>query len=324
MSRLALVADLGGTNVRFALADADRTGLLRPESIRRFRVSDFPSLSMAALHYRAELEVWPRHALFAVAGRVEREQVAITNHPWHIEIEATRRHLELERLDVLNDFAVLGRALPLLDDDDLRAIGPALPDWTGEGDRCCAVLGPGTGLGVGALLRRRRALLALPSEGGHVGFAPTDALQIELLQRLRGRFGRVSTERLISGPGLANVHQALVEIAGMRATLLSPAAITAGARDDDALCRQSVAVCLDLLADFAGDLVLAFGAWDGAYLAGGLVRELWPWLSPERFRQRFEAKGRFTETMTRVPLAAIVHPEAGLFACAALALAAGE
>ncbi len=320
MNGASLVADLGGTNVRFALADAGTPGFLHEDSIRRFRVDEFSSMAEAALHYRREIGERPRHGVFAVAGRVERDHVQITNHPWSIEISSVRTHLDMDRLDVLNDFAALGHALPHLRVGDLQAVGGRNIDWQGEDDRCCVVLGPGTGLGVAAVLRRDGRLHAIASEGGHVAFAPGDDIERDVAGRLLARFGRVSVERLLSGPGLVNAHRALREIAGLEPEPLSPEAIASKADDGDASSRRAMELCRNVLAGFAGDMVLAYGAWDGAYLAGGLAQALLPWLHEPGFRERFQAKGRFASAMERVPTSLIQHPEAGLFAAATVAV----
>lgn len=320
MNGALLVADLGGTNVRFALADAGTPGFLREDSIRRFRVDQFGSMAEAALHYRGQVGERPRHGVFAVAGRVERDRVQITNHPWSIEISSVRTHLEMDRLDVLNDFAALGHALPHLRTADLRAIGGRNVDWHDQDDCCCVVLGPGTGLGVAAVLRRDGRLHAVASEGGHVAFAPGDEIEREVAGRLLTRFGRVSVERLLSGPGLVNVHQALCEIAGLESAPLSPEAIASRADGGDMTCRHAMEVCRNVLAGFAGDMVLAYGAWEGVYLAGGLAQALLPWLHAPGFRARFQAKGRFAGAMEQVPTSLIQHPEAGLFAAATVAV----
>ena len=321
---LALVADLGGTNIRFALADPDASMPLCNDSVRRFRVTDFASLTDAAASYLSELGARPRQAVFAVAGRVGHDSAQITNHSWRISIDATRLQLGLERLRLVNDFEALSLALPLLAEADLCPLGPNPVVATAHGQsRTCVVLGPGTGLGVAALICRDGQYQALASEGGHVGFAPVEDEEIEVLQCLRSRFGRVSVERLVSGPGLSNLYQAVCTIRGRTAPVRTPESITGRAAGGDPDCVYAVELCASLLARIAGDLVLTFGAWDGAYLAGGLTRQLLPWLQSPRFRQRFEDKGRFSGEMARVPAAAIVHPDAGLLGSAALATCRG-
>lgn len=316
-----LLADLGGTNVRFALADPSATAPLIADSIRRYRVTDFASLADAARHYLDEVDAKTLHAVFAVAGRVDGDRVRITNHPWTISIDATRRQLGLDTLDVRNDFDAMSHSLLLLNGDDVRPIGKAPSIAIGtRASQTFAVVGPGTGLGVGALLRRAGHYHTLSSEGGHIAFAPGSDEDIDVLRILHRRYGRVSAERVVSGRGLVNLYQALCEIAGVVPAELAPESITERAeRGEDAQCLRTVELCAELLGAIAGDLVLAYGAWDGVWMAGGLTRHLLPWLDRSRFRERFEDKGRFADTMSRVPTQAITHTDAGLLGAAAIA-----
>lgn len=318
---LALVADLGGTNVRFALADTSAPQPLRADSIRRYRVAEFGSLADAGRRYLGEMAVAPRRGVFAVAGRVDGDRAQITNHPWVIGIEETRRQLDLDVLDVHNDSAAMSMAIVLLDAGDLHAIGPLpLPTLGGINDCTFAVVGPGTGLGVGALLCRAGRYETLETEGGHVGFAPVTDEEIDVLRAIRARHRRVSIERLVSGPGLVNVYVALCDIADRAPDDLPPETITARAtQGSDRFCLRAVELVAELLGAMAGDFVLAYGAWNGVYLGGGLTPKLLPWLETGAFRARFENKGRFAGAMARVPTAAILHPDAGLLGAAAIA-----
>lgn len=334
MNACALVADIGGTHARFALAGPGEASPLRADSIRTFAVADFPSLAAAAGHYldgvaldaktggsrRADL----RHAVFAVAGRIDGDEARITNHPWVISIARTRQALGLDRLDLVNDFTAQAMAVSRLEAADVQPIGAT--GWAGShgdgdlpADRTYAVIGPGTGLGVGALLRRDGRYHALQTEGGHVSFAPGTPEEIQVLQRLSGEFGRVSNERIVSGPGLVNLHRALSAIAGIDPGPLQPQDITANAYDGDARCLHTIDVFCAVFGATAGDLVLTLGAWDGVFLTGGLVPKLMPWLAHSGFRPRFEHKGRFSPAMARVPTLAVTHPQPGLLGAAVLA-----
>jgi glucokinase len=316
-----LVADLGGTNIRFALADPVSTTPLRTDSIRRFRVAEFASLADAAQRYLDDSTAVVRRAVFAVAGRIDGDSVRITNHPWTIGIDATRRQLGLDTIELRNDFDAMSHSLLLLGAGDVHLVGNASAITVGaRPTQTFAVIGPGTGLGVGALLRRGEQYHALSSEGGHVAFAPGTDEDIEVLRVLHRRFGRVSVERIVSGRGLVNLYQALCEIAGTAADDLTPEEITGRADSStDDTCTRAVELCTELLGAIAGDLVLAFGAWDGVFLAGGLTPHLLPWLQRGHFRGRFEDKGRFADAMSRVPTQAILHADAGLLGAAAIA-----
>jgi len=186
--------------------------------------------------------------------------------------------------------------------------------------RTYAVLGPGTGLGVSALIVRDGHRVALETEGGHVGFSAGTPEEAAILERLSYAFGRVSDERLVSGGGLVNIHRALSEIAGEEARDMRPHDITAGAARGDERCQRTIEVFCAVFGSIAGDLALTLGAWDGVFLTGGLVPKLLEDLQQSRFRERFEAKGRFAAAMAHVPTMAVVHPYAGLLGAAAFAM----
>ncbi len=317
-----LVADLGGTNVRFALARNTPRPLI-DASIQHYAVADFPSLTAAALHYLAQMKAQPQHAVFAVAGKVGSDEIRITNLPWIISIERTRKDLLLSSLNIINDFAGMSMAIPLLTDHDVETIGDqSRPSAETATSRTIGVIGPGTGLGVGAYLLRDGKHYPLQTEGGHVAFAPSTDEEIEVLRYLSKRFGRVSNERLVSGSGLVNLYQALCAIASVAAEDFAPAQITRHMHDrSNPQCVRAVEIFCAVLGTIAGDLVLTLGAWDGIYLAGGMVPPMLPWLRSGEFRRRFEDKGRFASAMQRVPTLAITYAYAGLLGAAATALA---
>lgn len=322
MSRTGiLLADIGGTNARFALSGggADDPPLAM-DSVREFSVADFPSLADAARHYLQLIEGEASRGVFAVAGRVDGDEARITNHPWVISRSRTRAMLGFEELALINDFAAQAMAITLLTPDDVAVIGGAT--WTPPGradQRTYAVIGPGTGLGAGGLMIREGIPHPLESEGGHASFPPGTPEEIQILERLSEQFGRVSNERLICGPGLVNIHRALSEIAGEDPGPMQPSDVTRRAAEGDARCLRTLDVYCAVFGAIAGDLVLTLGAWDGVFLTGGLVPRILPALQHSGFRQRFEHKGRFSAAMSRVPTVAVLHPHAGLLGAAAFA-----
>ena len=320
MSDAVLLADIGGTNARFALADPAAPMPLLPDSVRQFAVADFPSLADAARHYLEQTGARAGRAVLAVAGRVDGDEARITNHPWVISRRRTGEALALTDVELVNDFAAQAMAIPLLTPADLTPIGPVgwQPDAAG-GDRTYAILGPGTGLGVGGLLIRDGRHYPLQTEGGHVSFAPGTPVEIEILQRLSNEFGRVSNERLVCGQGLVNIHRALSAIAGTDPGPMLPQDVTARAKEGDPRCQHTIDVFCAVFGAIAGDVVLTLGAWDGVFLTGGLVPRLMPWLAHSAFRFRFEHKGRFSPAMARVPTLAVLHPQPGLLGAAAIA-----
>jgi glucokinase len=314
-----LLADVGGTNVRFALAEPAATMPLLAASICRYAVADFASLADAARHYLDSSRARAESGVFAVAGRVDHDEARMTNHSWVVSRPRIQRELGLASLRLVNDFVAQAMAVRLLRAEDMHAIGPPMPEADPAG-RTCAVLGPGTGLGVGALIVRDGHAIALATEGGHAGFAPVDAEEVAILQRLSSRFGRVSNERLVSGDGLVNLHRALADIAGLQVDDdLQPQDITAGADAGNAACLRTIDVFCGIFGSIAGDTVLALGAWDGVFLSGGLVPVLLPALQRPRFRQRFHDKGRYSAAVAAVPTLAVMHPQPGLLGAAAIA-----
>jgi glucokinase len=319
---IVLLADIGGTNARFALADIQQNAPLIMESARQFEVVDYPSLADAASHY---LEDFPeqaasvRNGIFAVAGRINGDEARITNHSWLISCSATQKALGLDSMRLVNDFAAQAMAIELLTDNDLVAIGGLPWKRPASPNRTYAVLGPGTGLGVSALITRDGKSIALETEGGHVCFAAGNPEEAAILERLSHHYGRVSDERLVSGGGLVNIYRALCEIAGEPARDLRPQDVTEGAAKGDRYCERAIQVFCAVFGAISGDLVLTLGAWDGVFLCGGLVPRLLTEMQHSAFRSRFEAKGRFAAAMGHVPTLAVVHPHTGLLGAAALA-----
>jgi glucokinase len=311
-----LLADVGGTNVRFAIGDTTAVAPLLVDSIRRFRVADWATFADSARAYLGEVGANPRRAVFAVAGPVTSDEVRMTNHPWVLSRTRLRDELGLDALLVVNDFAAMSHCVPLLSPRDMHAIGGLAPTPIDLRRRqTFAVIGPGTGLGVGALLVDGGRFVGLQTEGGHVGFAPCDEVETDVLHQLLRRFGRVSAERLLCGSGLVNLHRAL----HAQAPEDTPERITAGAATDPA-CRDTIERFCAMLGSIAGDFALAYGAWEGVYLAGGLTPRLLDWLDGGVFRKRFEAKGRYVNVLARIPTIAILHADPGLLGAAALAV----
>ncbi len=312
-----LVADIGGTNARFALTT---TGEARPplHHLQQVATADFASLSDALRGYLREHHGKASRAVIAVASPVAGDAIKITNNPWAFSIRQLAVDIGMP-VEVINDFTAMASVLPALQRQDLESIGDVPPpaERAESTSRCYAVVGPGTGLGVGGVIVRKGHAAVIQSEGGHVGFAPGTPFEIELLRVLLPRFGRVSAERLISGSGLSNLHQAVCEVEGLASTTMSAAEISAAARENpDSPSARTLSVFAELLGSFAGDVALALGAWDGVLLPGGVTQKLLPWIEAGGFRRRFEDKGRHSAILKRIPTDVIVHPQAGLLGAA--------
>jgi glucokinase len=213
----------------------------------------------------------------------------------------------------VNDFAALAFAAEVLQPKDLRAVGPDIPGLAGG---TITILGPGTGLGVSCLARDGDRFVPMATEGGHIGFAPSDDAEVAALQALRKQFGRVSVERILSGSGLENLYRVLEQIAGREARPLEAAQITAGADTGDAGCRAALTMFCAIFGAAAGDLALAHGARGGVYIAGGIAQKIETFLHQSPFRARFEAKGRLSPFVKAIPTKLIVNPDVALLGAA--------
>lgn len=309
-----LVADIGGTNARFALVGRTPRDL---HGVEVLAGAEFAGIEDAIARYLERQGVDEiAEACIAVAGPIHDDQVDLPNSHWSFSRAGLRRHLGAP-LEVFNDFTAQAFAIDVLQPDEITWFGTPRP----RPDGVRTVIGPGTGLGIAIQTPGGEVV---PSEGGHVGFAPTDDHEIELLRILISRYRRVSVERLVSGPGLENLYWANLHIARGRddVPVHSKAApeIVDLAHADDPVALQSVEDFFDVLGGFCGDMALASWATGGVFLSGGMLHRLLPFLDAERIRARFEDKGRFTRFCETVALGWIRAEHPGLIGCAAAAL----
>ncbi len=307
-----LIADIGGTHARFALCSSVR----QIDKVQVLDSADYPTMEDAIRHYlKAQGNPEVRHAVIGIANPIVGDHVKMTNSPWEFSIEAMRRSLGFEHLHVLNDFTVLAMALPHLHADELVQVG---------GDKGVAgaplgLLGPGTGLGVSALVPSRQGRwIPLAAEGGHVSFAPSDDLELTLWREARQQFGHVSMERLVSGAGLSFIYTCLCRQQGVDARYDSPADISQQAvAGTDSLCRQALDTFCAILGTAASDLAVTLGARGGVYIGGGIIKQLGEYFGQSPFRKRFEDKGRFREYLAAIPVFVINSQQPALIGAAA-------
>lgn len=307
-----LVADLGGTNSRFALVDAAG----RIDAVKSYRAGEFGSVVQVLGRYLHDLEVAPPPpaAVLAVSGRVTDGQVRFSNLDWTLDEASLRAAFGFEKAELINDFVAQALALPRLTPHDLRPVGP-FEEARRSGP--AAVLGAGTGFGAAALADGPTGLVPIASEAGHAGFAPTDEVELDLWRRLKTRYGRVSVERLLSGPGLLGIYEAFCERSGRRPTATDPAGVVAAANESDEAASRTLERFVRIFGHVAGDLALTFGARGGVFLAGGIAPKIYNWLTTGAFREAFEDKGRLSPFVRDVPTFVVTHPEAGLVGAAA-------
>lgn len=302
-AELGLIADVGATNARFALVAANGA----TTAARVYALKDYSSIVEAIATYLAEESpsAHPTQAVLALASPITGDRVTLTNHPWTFSIEAVRKHFGLRRCRVINDFAANAVAIPHLADSDCLQVGVGAP----VADAPIAVIGPGTGLGVSALMPLPRGWVPIEGEGGHVTMAPADAQESAVLERMRSRYDHVSAERLLSGPGLVNLYNVLCELAAAPAAPFTAPQITDPRTwEQDARTRDATAMFCRMLGTAAGNLALTLGARGGVYIAGGIVPRMGAAFAQSGFRSRFEAKGRLQWYLAAIPTYVILRP----------------
>ncbi len=311
MAEGLLVGDLGGTNARFALVDPEVPGFT---NVRTLTAADFETPIDAMAAYLDGVGVAePAGIVMAVAGPIVDGGVRFSNSHWELGSASLRKAFPAAGVRLMNDFEAIACSLPLLSPDDYETIGPVKCHLAGRENFTVGVLGPGTGLGVAGLAVREGKSWPLPGEGGHVGFAPESAVQIEVLRFLRQRFERVSIERLLSGPGVENVYDAMRHVNGLAPAPLGAADIFAGALENrDESASETVQMFYEVLGQAAGDLAMSLGAVDGIFVAGGIVKRYPELLKSSSFRSGFENKGRHRSLVERIPTSLLTHEQPGL------------
>lgn len=291
----ALLGDIGGTNARLAVFDRRLGG------IEVFEVADHPDPVALFRAFLRESGVTGTldQAVFAVAGPLadDGRSCQLTNSPWRLDADEIAAGLGIARVRLVNDFAAIAWALTRVEEDDLVKIGRGTP--LDGGPR--SVVGPGTGLGVAHLLTVDGRPVVLPTEGGHATMAPADESEGAILDRIRLRHGHVSGERVLSGDGLVNLHDAITSLAGRAPHADHAGLITAHATAGCADCLRTLEVFFSMLGTFAGNVALTLDSRGGVFIAGGIVPRLVDRLMASPFRARFEAKGRHSSRLRLVP-----------------------
>ena len=315
MRRVA-VADVGGTHARFALAQLDGNRVASLGEPVTLKTAEHGSFQLAWQEFgRRTGADLPNELALSFAGPVGGDVLKLTNNPWVIRPALMKERLGVDRFVIVNDFGAVAYAVATLPDEHFsRICGPDRP-LPKEG--VISIVGPGTGLGVAALLRKKDHYEVIETEGGHVDFAPLDSLEDKIVTQLRRNFRRISVERVASGQGLRNLYEALAAIEGRDLTFHDDKELWAAAlAGTDSLANAALdRLCLSLGA-VAGDMALAQGA-SSVVIAGGVGLRLAEYLPRSGFRDRFIAKGRFERRMDEMPVKLITHPQPGLFGAAA-------
>jgi glucokinase len=304
-----LVGDVGGTNARFALVDAADGRLRALHIYEAHRYAALNDIVADFLEHTMGRGRRPPRAVIACAGPVLDGEITFTNLAWQVSEGELLAQFEFEAVRLINDFAAQALACPLLAGDALRPIGPAR---RGPDDAPMVVLGAGTGFGVAGLARAERGDIAIATEGGHAAFAPSDDLEIEVMQRLHAKHGRVSIERLLSGRGLFELYEALAGMRQAEPVLADQTAVMAAAAKGDPLAAETLDRFCSILGGVAGDLALMFGARGGVFISGGIAPRMADRLAASQFRARFEDKGRLSAFVRDIPTSLVLHPHPAL------------
>jgi glucokinase len=328
---MILAGDIGGTKTRLALFEQE-DGRLQRRVVKTYRSADYAEFEETLQAFLDETRASVERACLGAPGPVIRGVVETTNLPWQISSENLARFLKLPAVVLVNDLVATAAAIPCLADDDVRTIHPGAGASERREDReqRCVVLAPGTGLGQAFLILRGDNATLHPSEGGHVDFAPTSEIQIELLRYLQKRFHRVSFERVLSGPGFENIYDFLKEAAGreeppelarrFEKDSRARAVSEAGVRGEFPIAREAVDLFVTILGAHAGNLALMYRANGGVYLGGGIPPKILPRLESGPAVEAFLDKDRMTDVVRDIPLRVILDDHAALLGAASIAL----
>jgi glucokinase len=310
-----VAADIGGSHARFALAEIEGCRVVRLGEAVTLKTVEHANLEAAWASFSREIgQTLPRAAAIAIACPITGESVKLTNSPWTMQLDNLTELLGVDRLTLINDFGAVGHAVIRLGSSHFRHLcGPDLPL---PEQSVISIVGPGSGLGTAQVLRRDGRDWVMECEGGHIDLGPTDAIEDAILAHVRQRFGRVSVERVVSGPGLANIYDVLAAREGRAARSGNDEELWAAALSGtDRLAVAALDRFCLMLGSAAGNIALVHGA-KAVVIAGGLGLRIADVLPSSGFGRRFSAKGRFEAILSAIPVKIITHPQPGLFGAA--------
>jgi len=309
-----LLGDVGATNARFAVLFDGMVGTIKWIEVAHHSTFDGAVKDFLQSHGRDHRIA---HALLAIAGPVKDDRCKFTNCPWIIDGRDLRNQLRFQSVQLVNDFEATALSLPHLISQDLRSIG----EGSGVPGAPMVVLGPGSGLGVAGLVQNGAGQVVVATEGGHATIAAESLREDAILNVLRQRYGHVSAERILSGPGIENLYEVITALDSTAAPPRNAAEITIAAlKGACPTSREALDIFCAMLGSFAGNLALTYGGRGGVYIAGGIAPRILDFLAESEFRRRFEQKGRLSEYLKAIPTQVIVHPAATFLGLTSLAL----
>ena len=314
----AIVAvDIGGTHARFAIAEVQDGRVIDLSEAVTLKTAEHASFQTAWQEFEClNGATLPCAAAIAIAGPVDADVIKLTNNPWIIRRSMVCEKLDVDSFVIVNDFGAVGHAVAQAGAEHFQHLTGPERDFVQDGT--ISIIGPGTGLGVAHIWRKGGNYHVQSTEGGHIDFAPLDAIEDAVLARLRKRYSRVSIERVVSGPGLIDLYETLAAIEGRAVQQYDDKTLWQMATSgEDSLAAAALdRFCLSL-GSVAGDITLAQGGFAGVVIAGGLGLRIKDSLIRSGFAERFRAKGRFEGLMSAIPVKLITHPQPGLFGAAA-------
>jgi len=316
MQSSILVGDVGGTNCRLALAEKTAFGTIELHHSERFSVNQYKHFHDVVHEYLISKKVKPKQAAFAFAGPKFDDEIRMTNVDWMVSENNLVNEFGFSRAVVLNDFVAMANGARVIPDDGFEILIPGKVNY----NKPVAVLGPGTGLGVSCVLPGRPPRI-IATEGGHSSFSPQSELEFLILEYWQNKISYVSSETLISGPGLFRIYSALCIILGEKALCTRENEIVAAAEaNPNSVARQSVIIFCNMLATFSGNIAFTTGATGGVVLAGGVTRHISSFISESNFVERFQSRGHGTWFMQDIPVRIIKAHFVALYGAAAMVL----
>lgn len=309
-----IVADIGGTNARFALATAKQGEQFILEHIEILQGADYPSFEDALAAYIDGLGgVQPKSACVALAGPVDGDRFKMTNLSWEFSRTEVMAKFGFDQFEMLNDFAAVAVSTSRLSGEHLESL---VKGQRAAGNK--AIFGPGTGLGVAGLAQNGGAWLPIPSEGGHVNIAPATERECDVIKAAIRTHGHVSAETFLSGPGLVNLYKAVCDVRGEAAQDIEPKDVSGRALDgSDEACLETLQHFCAFLGSLAGNLALTYGAKGGVYIAGGILPRFSDFVRASEFESRFRNKGIMSKYLVDIPVDLVIHDQTAFLGAAA-------